>query len=230
MRRVSRSIAGRVALALGLLLSSVPGTLSAQTGGLDQELVGDAAGQHADFGVPGTGAEVVAGQASLAVAEHLEIPDGEPAHAGAALRPGPGAQGRRRDIPGRAILRADECRAFADQIVLERRLVGGEGGAGGGTGIGRGAGRGPPRAFRSTRWLEVRVQGTLTPRIGSGVTNPPRYQNVRYSVHISSPASTPEIDELRKAVEAVCPIYNLLKDAQPIEVRIVRERYREPQS
>jgi uncharacterized OsmC-like protein len=78
--------------------------------------------------------------------------------------------------------------------------------------------------------LEVRVEGTLTPRIGSGVKNPPRYQNVQYSVHITSPASTQEIDALRKAVEAVCPIYNLLKDAQPIEGRIVRERYREAKS
>ena len=74
--------------------------------------------------------------------------------------------------------------------------------------------------------LEIRVEGTLTPRIGSGTQNPPRFQNIQYSVHIESPASSQEIDELRKAVEAVCPIYNLLKDAQPVEGRIIRERYR----
>jgi uncharacterized OsmC-like protein len=78
--------------------------------------------------------------------------------------------------------------------------------------------------------LEVRVEGTLTPRIGAGITNPPRYRNIHYSVHITSPASTRDIDELRTAVEAVCPIYNLLKDAQPIEGRIVRERYQAPKS
>jgi uncharacterized OsmC-like protein len=73
--------------------------------------------------------------------------------------------------------------------------------------------------------LEIRVEGALTHRIGAGTTNPPRFQNVQYSVHIQSPASASEIDELRKAVEAVCPIYNLLKDPQVIEGRIVRTRY-----
>ena len=72
--------------------------------------------------------------------------------------------------------------------------------------------------------LEIRVQGTLTPRIGAGTTNPPRFQNVQFSVHVQSPASPQEIDELRKAVEAVCPIYNLLKDPKVIEGRIVRAR------
>ena len=70
--------------------------------------------------------------------------------------------------------------------------------------------------------LEVRVEGTLTPR---GRTRVPRLTDVRYSVHISSPASAQEIDELRKAVEAVCPIYNLLKEPQVITGRIVRERF-----
>lgn len=70
--------------------------------------------------------------------------------------------------------------------------------------------------------LEVRVEGTLTPR-GRGIV--PRLTDVRYSVHVSSPASAQEIDELRKAVEAVCPIYNLLKDAQTITGRIVRQRF-----
>ena len=51
---------------------------------------------------------------------------------------------------------------------------------------------------------------------------PSRLRDVRYTVHIASPAPAQEIDELRKAVEAVCPIYNLLKDQQPIVGRIVR--------
>ena len=70
--------------------------------------------------------------------------------------------------------------------------------------------------------LEVRVEGTLTPRLTS---SPPRLTNVRYRVHISSPASAEAIDELRKAVEAVCPIYNLLKEPQTIAGRLVRQRF-----
>jgi uncharacterized OsmC-like protein len=70
--------------------------------------------------------------------------------------------------------------------------------------------------------LEVRVEGTLTPR---GPARVPRLIDVRYSVHISSPAPTQEIDELRKAVEAVCPIYNLLKEPQVITGRIIRARF-----
>ena len=68
--------------------------------------------------------------------------------------------------------------------------------------------------------LEVHVEGTLTPRTSGGA--PSRLRDVRYTVHIASPAPAQEIDELRKAVEAVCPIYNLLKDQQPIVGRIVR--------
>ena len=67
--------------------------------------------------------------------------------------------------------------------------------------------------------LEVRVEGTLTPRRAG---RPSRLTDVRYSVHISSPAPEQEIDALRQAVEAVCPIYNLLKDPQPITGRVVR--------
>jgi hypothetical protein len=33
------------------------------------------------------------------------------------------------------------------------------------------------------------------------------------------------IEELRTAVEGSCPIYNLLKDSQPIDGRVVRGRY-----
>jgi hypothetical protein len=70
--------------------------------------------------------------------------------------------------------------------------------------------------------LEVRVDATLTPRTRAQA---PRLTDVRYAVHISSPATSREIDDLRQAVEAVCPIYNLLKDPQTITGRIVRQRY-----
>lgn len=75
--------------------------------------------------------------------------------------------------------------------------------------------------------LEITVEGTLTPR-GSDPASPPRLRDVRYTVHITSPASPQEIDALRQAVEAVCPIYNLLKDPQTITGRIVRARYEPP--
>ncbi len=82
--------------------------------------------------------------------------------------------------------------------------------------------------------LEVRTQATLTPRIGGGAANsglgggaanPPRFQDISYSVHIASPAPRAEIEALRAAVEGACPIYNLLKDSQEIDGRVVRGRY-----
>ncbi len=77
--------------------------------------------------------------------------------------------------------------------------------------------------------LEVRLEAELSPRRGSGSDDPPRYSNVRYSVHVDSPASANEITGLRDAVEASCPLYNLLKDEQTIHGQIVRGRYtREP--
>ena len=73
--------------------------------------------------------------------------------------------------------------------------------------------------------LELRSSATLSPRLGGDAANPPRFQNIAYSVRIESPASADQIDKLRAAVEGACPIYNLLKDAQPIDGRIVRGRY-----
>jgi uncharacterized OsmC-like protein len=73
--------------------------------------------------------------------------------------------------------------------------------------------------------LELTLQATLTPRIGSGTQSPPRYRDIQYTVHIESPASAQEIEGLRDAVEATCPVYNLLKDPQQIAGSIVRGRY-----
>jgi hypothetical protein len=73
--------------------------------------------------------------------------------------------------------------------------------------------------------LELEVEGTLTPR--RGASDPPRLRDVRYTVFITSPASEKDVDGLRAAVEAVCPIYNLLKDPQVITGRVVRERFKE---
>jgi uncharacterized OsmC-like protein len=73
--------------------------------------------------------------------------------------------------------------------------------------------------------LRLEVEGTLTPRIGSTGT-PPRFTDVRYTVHIGSPETKERIEELQRAVEATCPIYNMLKDAQEIKGTVVRGPYR----
>lgn len=73
--------------------------------------------------------------------------------------------------------------------------------------------------------LEVRVEGKLVP---ATATAPARYRDVQYSVHIESPASREDIDGLRTAVEATCPVYNLLKDPQTVQGSVVKGRYQEP--
>lgn len=74
--------------------------------------------------------------------------------------------------------------------------------------------------------LELEVEATLAPRLGSTNT-PPRYKDIRYSVHIGSPESKETIEQLQRAVEAICPIYNMLKDPQEIKGAIVRGPFRE---
>lgn len=74
--------------------------------------------------------------------------------------------------------------------------------------------------------LEVEVEGTLTPRFGRGVQTPSRFKDIGFSVELESPATAAEIDALRGAVEASCPLYNLLKDPQPLQGKVVRGRYR----
>jgi uncharacterized OsmC-like protein len=73
--------------------------------------------------------------------------------------------------------------------------------------------------------LEVTVDADLTPRFGKGVTSPARFRNIRYTVRIESPESERTIDELRQAVEATCPLYNLVKDEQTLTGKIVRSAY-----
>ncbi len=77
--------------------------------------------------------------------------------------------------------------------------------------------------------LEVSAKGTVDFRAGRpGFENIPIFPyNISYTVHVKSPATFDQIKDLRDAVEAVCPIYNLLKDEQEIEGRIVRESYKE---
>jgi uncharacterized OsmC-like protein len=73
--------------------------------------------------------------------------------------------------------------------------------------------------------LSVSIEGTLDPRAGRpGFENvPPYLHNIHYTVHVRSPHTYEEIVALRDAVEAVCPIYNLILSEQKIDGRIVRE-------
>jgi uncharacterized OsmC-like protein len=75
--------------------------------------------------------------------------------------------------------------------------------------------------------VELRTRATLVPRSASG---PARFRDISYSVDITSPEPAARITELREAVEGSCPIYNLLKDSQGIESRVVRGPYRETPS
>lgn len=74
--------------------------------------------------------------------------------------------------------------------------------------------------------LELKVEGTLTSRLGN-IDNPPIYKDIAYSVYISSPETKETIEGLQKAVESICPIYNMIKDSQPIKGTIVRGPYTE---
>lgn len=74
--------------------------------------------------------------------------------------------------------------------------------------------------------LELTVDATLTPRFGKGITAAPRFKDIRYQVRIESPASEAQIDGLRQAVEDSCPLYNLLKDEQPVDGKVVRGTYK----
>jgi MoaA/NifB/PqqE/SkfB family radical SAM enzyme len=47
-------------------------------------------------------------------------------------------------------------------------------------------------------------------------------QNVRYTLHTLTPESDEKIKEWLNRVEGICPMYNLFKDTQTFEHRIVR--------
>jgi uncharacterized OsmC-like protein len=77
--------------------------------------------------------------------------------------------------------------------------------------------------------LSISVKGTIDFRAGRpGFENVPHFpHNISYTVHVKSPVTYEKIVELRDAVEAVCPIYNLLKNEQEIVGKIVRGRYQQ---
>ena len=74
--------------------------------------------------------------------------------------------------------------------------------------------------------LVLTVDGELTPRFGKGVDSPARFKNITYNVRVESPESEQTIDGLRQAVEDTCPLYNLVKDEQKLEGKIVRAKYK----
>ena len=73
--------------------------------------------------------------------------------------------------------------------------------------------------------LELTADAELSPRFGRNAKSPARYGYITYQVDIASPNSRADIDALAKAVEDTCPLYNLVKDSQKLEGRIVHGPY-----
>lgn len=73
--------------------------------------------------------------------------------------------------------------------------------------------------------LELTADAELSPRFGRNVKSPARYGYITYNVDIESPNSRADIDGLAKAVEDTCPLYNLVKDSQKLEGKIVHGAY-----
>ncbi|MCL7715844.1 OsmC family protein [Stenotrophomonas mori] len=73
--------------------------------------------------------------------------------------------------------------------------------------------------------LEVTADAELSPRFGRDAEGPARFQDLRYRARIASPASEQDILALRDAVEESCPLYNLVKDEQTLEGRVVHGAY-----
>lgn len=67
--------------------------------------------------------------------------------------------------------------------------------------------------------IEVDISGHIDPRAGKpGFEDVPvNPQNIRYTVHLTSPADRATIDRLHDIVERACPILNLLQNPQVIE-------------
>lgn len=72
--------------------------------------------------------------------------------------------------------------------------------------------------------LYVTVEAQWDPRAGKpGFEDVPDYPtNVHYTLHVDTPETLDRIKELQATVEKICPMYNLFKDTQTFEPRIVR--------
>jgi hypothetical protein len=73
--------------------------------------------------------------------------------------------------------------------------------------------------------LELTADANLSPRFGKNLASPSRYSDITYKVRIESPNSAADIEGLRQAVEETCPLYNLVKDGQPLTGKIVHGAY-----
>lgn len=76
--------------------------------------------------------------------------------------------------------------------------------------------------------ISLTVQAEWDPRAGrKGYENLSiAPQNVRYTLHVQTPESEQAVKEWIEAVEKICPMYNLFKDTQIFEHRIVRGSFK----
>ena len=76
--------------------------------------------------------------------------------------------------------------------------------------------------------ISLTVQAEWDPRAGrKGFEN--LYiapQNVRYTLHVQTPENDQTVKEWIEAVEKICPMYNLFKDTQTFEHKIVRGSFK----
>ena len=64
----------------------------------------------------------------------------------------------------------------------------------------------------------------IDPRAGrKGFENVPFWpQNVRYTLHVQTPETLETVKQWIDSVEKICPMFNVFKDTQTFEHRIVR--------
>lgn len=69
--------------------------------------------------------------------------------------------------------------------------------------------------------LELRAEGELDVRglFGAGDVRP-GFQGIRIVVDIAGPESRERYDELRRVVDAHCPVHDLFSNATPVETRL----------
>ena len=76
--------------------------------------------------------------------------------------------------------------------------------------------------------ISLTVQAEWDPRVGrKGFENLSiAPQNVRYTLHVQTPENDQTVKEWIEAVEKICPMYNLFKDTQTFEHKIVRGSFK----
>lgn len=76
--------------------------------------------------------------------------------------------------------------------------------------------------------ISLTVEAEIDPRAGrKGYENIPIVpQNIRYTLHVLTPENQEAVKEWIEAVEKICPMYNLFKDTQTFEHKIVRGKFK----